>query len=611
MISLCIVAVISFASYANVFSTQTEKRLNELKTDVAERVRTDSEIFRLAEDNLKVFEKEFMQLYLSDAKVTKEEFWSCYFVDAQGATRMKREYFDGLYGKDGNYIYGMSSFIGNNQRVDDPDFQRRLVLANRVLTRLGPAWVNRFANVHVAFPENAITLFYPEEPWGLNARADLPMNELGVIGAVSKQKNPERRSIWSGLYFDETAKKWMITYMDPVDYDGRHLITPGHDLYLTDLMERLVESSNDGTYNFIIRKDGYLVAHPSNPSDAQKWVGQLSLDKIDIPSVKEAYQRIREEIKDETAEVRIIQNKTHDSYLAVGMIRGPEWYFVRVLPVAKIRDAAHQEARRVFVEGMTVLFAVLLVVYSVMRYQAEKPLQQLTHAAEVIGSGEYGEVAEGRIPLPVQLNNEIGLLSTRFVEMAGSVKDAKENLERIVEERTQALEKANADLMEMSLLDGLTGIHNRRSFDRSLAHIFSDAKQGLGTFSVMMLDIDYFKSYNDTYGHAEGDGALKAIAAAIKGTIREEDRCFRYGGEEFVVIFNDANATAAEGIAERIIQSVHRLGIAHSESPYGIITVSGGIAEYDDAYAKPEEIVKAADQKLYIAKNKGRNRIAL
>jgi len=235
----------------------------------------------------------------------------------------------------------------------------------------------------------------------------------------------------------------------------------------------------------------------------------------------------------------------------------------------------------------------------------------LTYAAEVIGRGEYKEVAEEKMQLPVNLNNEIGLLAKRFVGMAIKIQNSQENLERIVEERTNALEKANADLIEMSLLDGLTGIHNRRSLDRSMERIFSDAKAGLGTFSVMMIDIDFFKNYNDRYGHAEGDGVLKEIAKTIKDTIREEDRVFRYGGEEFVVILKDADGTLAKLIGERILQGIQNCNIAHDKSPYGIITISGGIEEYNTAFVNPEEIIRSADLKLYIAKNEGRNRLKL
>ncbi len=609
LMSVCIVTLITFISYFNVYHKQTAKNLEDLQRYVSERVRTDSEIFKLAEDNLKVFEKEFLKLYHSDVKVSDAEFWSYYFTDDKKATRMQRKYFDGIFDNEQNYIYGISSFIGNNQSVADPDFQRRLILTYKVLAKLGPAWVNRFANVHVAYPENAITLFYPEEPWGLKARADLPMNELGVIKAVNTKNNPERKSIWSGLYYDETVEKWMITYMDPVDDGGRHLITPGHDLYLSDLVDRLVEDNNDGTYNFIIRKDGYLVAHPSDPTDDQKWVGQLSLDEIKIPSVIEAYKLIQEEINGDAQEVRIIRNKAHDSYLAVGQIEGPNWYFIRVFPMKNIRSAAHNVALEVFISGMLILFTILLIVYIVMGRQAEKPLKRLSLAAEAIGKGQYKEVAESEILLPVELNNEIGLLSRRFVEMAANIQDSKENLERIVEERTRALEQANSDLMEMSLLDGLSGIHNRRSFDRSISRVFADARQSMGTFCLMMADIDFFKKYNDCYGHAEGDKVIRAIAETLKASIREEDRVFRYGGEEFAVIFSHADSSTANAIARRIMKAIQDLNIAHCESPYGFITISGGIVEFSSTYSNLEEIIKAADQKLYAAKDEGRNLI--
>jgi diguanylate cyclase (GGDEF)-like protein len=499
--------------------------------------------------------------------------------------------------------------MGNNQKVKEPDFQRRLILASKVLSRLGPAWVNRFANVHVAYPENAITLFYPAEPWGLNARADLPMNELGVIRAVNKKENPERKAIWSGLYYDETAQKWTVTYMKPLDEGDRHLITPAHDIYLTDLVDRLVGNDEDGTYNYIIRKDGYLVAHPSGPTDEQKWVGQLSLDKINIPSVKEAYKLIQEEMGGDFSKVKIIKNKAHDSYLAVGQFEGPEWLLVRVFPMHNIKEAAHAAAREIFVEGIIILSIILLVVFYVMKYQAENPLKQLTSAAESIGRGEYREVAEQTIKLPVKLKNEIGLLSIRFVEMATNIRDTRENLERIVEERTKALEQSNAALVEMSLLDGLTGIHNRRSFDRSIGRTFSDAKDCVGKFSIMMADIDFFKNYNDTYGHAEGDKVLKIIAKTFKDNIREEDRVFRYGGEEFVVIFSHADVMIAKDVAERIMKAIQDLHIIHQQSPYGFVTISGGIEEFQKEYISPEIMTRVADEKLYRAKKEGRNRI--
>lgn len=176
-----------------------------------------------------------------------------------------------------------------------------------------------------------------------------------------------------------------------------------------------------------------------------------------------------------------------------------------------------------------------------------------------------------------------------------------------MEERTKALEKANNDLMKLSFLDGLTGIHNRRAFDKSINDVFLEAKRELGTFSVMMLDIDFFKSYNDRYGHAEGDEIIKKVANTFKDNIRKEDRVFRYGGEEFIVIFNNLEISMAKEVGEGMIKAIQNLNIPHEESPYGVITVSAGITEYNNTFNGPEEIIKGADKKLYMAKGKGRN----
>lgn len=152
---------------------------------------------------------------------------------------------------------------------------------------------------------------------------------------------------------------------------------------------------------------------------------------------------------------------------------GPDWY----LPMKNLRSAAHLAAGKAFVEGMVILFTILFIIYYVMKYQAERHLKQLRYAAEAVGRGEYEKVAEEEIRLPIEIGNKIGLLSRSFIQMTTNIKNSKENLERIVEEKTKALEKANNDLMKLSLLDGLTGIHNRRAFNNSINDIFLEAKR--------------------------------------------------------------------------------------------------------------------------------------
>lgn len=610
IVYLIIMAIAAFLTYLISHKLFENEAVKDMKNSLSERVLMESEIFNLARDNLEIFKNEYLKLYTSEIEVSEEEFWKYYFVDDEGATRMKKEYFDGLFSEDGIYRYGMSSFIGNNQPVDDPDFRRRLVLAYKLLSQLGPAWIDRFANVHASFPENGIIVFWPGEPWGLEAKADLKMNELSVIESTLKEFNPERKPVWTGLYYDETANEWMITYEVPVDYEGKHLLNPSHDVYLTDLMERLIAKEPNGVYNFIIRKDGYLVAHPADPKEEQKWVGMLSLDKIEMPSVVQAYEIISENIND-SGSVQIFESKETNTYLAVDEIEEPGWWLVEVYPRKIINDFANMVSLYVILFGAVFLFVVLLIVYLTIHITASKPLKQLRFAVNLVSRGEFKRIADEEVPLPTKTKNEIGLFANSFVSMARNIQETNKNLERLVEERTRELEEANSSLRKLSLLDGLTGIHNRRSFDRDLKNVFNDADKDVGRFSLLMSDIDGFKIFNDTYGHAEGDKILIKIAAVLNDQIRDMDRAYRFGGDEFAIIFNNADLETSKIVTERIIKKINELNIPNVKAKNSIITLSAGIAECSKECKSAESLLKRADENLYKSKSDGGNRVTI
>ena len=247
-----VVGALTTLAYSFIHTETQTRLLDNLSDWVVERARNDSVVFELAQENLARFSSEFLRLYTSDIEVSEEDFWSYYETDEDNAVRMRRDFYDGTYMDDGLYYEGLTSFIGNNQSVD-ADLQRRLVLSSRLLAQLGPAWITRFENVHVTFPENAIAIYAPGTPWGLEAAPDLPMNELGVIRSMQQSENPDRAPGWSGLYYDETAEEWALTYQVPLDLNGRHLINPSHDVPLTEMMQKLVEDNQDGGYNLIFR----------------------------------------------------------------------------------------------------------------------------------------------------------------------------------------------------------------------------------------------------------------------------------------------------------------------------------------------------------------------
>jgi diguanylate cyclase (GGDEF)-like protein len=166
-------------------------------------------------------------------------------------------------------------------------------------------------------------------------------------------------------------------------------------------------------------------------------------------------------------------------------------------------------------------------------------------------------------------------------------------------------------LKRMSLTDFLTGISNRRFFDEFTAREWKRACREKNSISAMMIDIDFFKGYNDTYGHHEGDKCLVAVAQAINGAAsRPGDLTARYGDEEFVVVLGSTRPEGCLFLAERIRKSVESLGLPHASSPFGIVTVSIGMATMDATPDRSEiDLVEQADQALYDAKHQGRNRV--
>ncbi len=178
---------------------------------------------------------------------------------------------------------------------------------------------------------------------------------------------------------------------------------------------------------------------------------------------------------------------------------------------------------------------------------------------------------------------------------------------------TRKLDSANQELKRLTSLDGLTGIANRRHFDSMLEREWRRAMRQGDEVSILMCDIDFFKQYNDAYGHQSGDECLRLFAQTLSGTMdRGGDLLARYGGEEFAAVLPSTALRGAVHVAEQMRKAIDRLKIEHKETPFGYITASFGIAS---AVAMPEtdpqDIVGAADRALYKAKHNGRNRVCI
>jgi diguanylate cyclase (GGDEF)-like protein len=187
-------------------------------------------------------------------------------------------------------------------------------------------------------------------------------------------------------------------------------------------------------------------------------------------------------------------------------------------------------------------------------------------------------------------------------------------LYRQLEDTNQKLEEVNQILQRLALVDGLTQVANRRCFDETLVHEWQRVSTESGSISLIFVDIDYFKRYNDTYGHLAGDQCLKQVAQTVsKAVPRPADLVARYGGEEFVVLLPGTNLAGANQVAEAIKAAMKRLDLAHSSSPLDRkMTLSLGISCLNPSqHSSPMTLIRLADKALYLAKESGRDRICM
>ncbi|MDC7220587.1 MAG: diguanylate cyclase [Spirochaetales bacterium] len=216
---------------------------------------------------------------------------------------------------------------------------------------------------------------------------------------------------------------------------------------------------------------------------------------------------------------------------------------------------------------------------------------------------------------------EVFLLSLALSDRINTIKNEKMEAERKystqletkVEERTEALIKANRELEEISKTDGLTGLYNRRFFDANLSDHWKHHTRSRHQISLLMCDIDYFKQYNDSYGHQAGDDCLRDVAEALQKSVsRPHDFVARYGGEEFTIILPDTDSEGALEVGKRITQAIEDLEIPHEySSAASNLTLSIGIATMvPDRNQKQSDLLKLADMALYKSKHDGRNLIS-
>jgi len=208
------------------------------------------------------------------------------------------------------------------------------------------------------------------------------------------------------------------------------------------------------------------------------------------------------------------------------------------------------------------------------------------------------------VDLPVASRGELGYLTEVFNYMVARLRQGREELDAI----NKTLSEKNRELERLSVTDGLTGLYNRSHLMQTLANETARARRHRRPFSVLMIDIDHFKRYNDSFGHLAGDALLSKLASVFTKSIRTVEYAARYGGEEFLIMLPETEPDGAVDAAERIRSQVAKGTSGDGNAGQGV-TVSIGVAGYPEHGDTPEKIIASADAALYQAKRDGRDRV--
>ncbi len=281
----------------------------------------------------------------------------------------------------------------------------------------------------------------------------------------------------------------------------------------------------------------------------------------------------------------------------------------------------------IFISAAIKASALWFIFLYVLRRWLRRPLMQLTDFVKHLDIANLGDQVfvlkdAGRHELHF-LADTVNITAQKLhrsigqnLELYQALKDEQlalkglnESLERRVAQRTEQLQELNQKLAELSITDGLTEIGNRRRFDEVLASEWNRAERLGQPLSMALLDVDWFKKYNDHYGHVAGDECLRRVARVLADHARRAgDLAARYGGEEFAIIMPAADSSTALTLAQAICDAIHQQEMPHALSEFGCVTVSIGVATMQpDKNLIPTALTNLADQALYRAKSEGRN----
>ncbi len=419
-------------AYSQTLSSITAESLAGVEKYAQLRAQREKGIFLLAEEDHMLLKQALLSdLKAKDDQDPKVAFDRLFVRMTDGTIRNRPENFD--------IQKSPGIFLGKNVNID-ADMQRRVMTYFDLLSAYGPAWRNRFVNTYMQIPENGIAIYMPTYPWVKNAPSDesFRVTDDESFYITDKAHNPKRETVWTGIYYDQVARAWMASCVTPVDVDGRHIATIGHDMLIGELQNRTINDALEGTYNMIFRDDGRLLVHPNFMRQIQQGQGKFDIFHSGDRHLRSIFGLV---VKRSNNQI-MVDNPQYDEYLAVTKIDGPDWYLVTVFPKSFLQRKAFGTVRLILLLGLLSLLIEVIVVFLIFYRQISAPLTKLMRATESIAAGNLN------IALDETQQNELGRLAYLFNKMAQQLRESFNILAKTNEELELRVEKRTIELKE-------------------------------------------------------------------------------------------------------------------------------------------------------------------
>lgn len=617
-----------FTSLSNQTSKQALENMQTMSLKVSEQV--DAELKKV-QNTTKIIADAYMRNYESITKNNNYSVkeWKNKMIEN---THTRSFIHDGINSsKTPHLSHELQSFVDKTTNFDK-EVASRLQTAQSIKELFYGMYKNyNYSYIYISTFNNIIHI-YPTVHLSYEKHASSATTQHWYEAADFKNKTFG----WEEPYSDLGGVGQMVTVSYPF-YDKNQKLqgVVSHDITIQQILERFMKNIElyKGSTLLVISKNAKAIS-----TNNQKYNNEIEiknknsyrgllyyLKDEDLKKVKEKNKDLvnseHKWINDISSKaLKILKNKQYDSFeyisneedekkYQVSAVKIPttNWIIINSVPNEIILGELNNSNKQMQI-AIAILLAILYLTIGIVYYiRFFVPIEEITKITD--------KIAQGNLNHKVQTNysGEIGRLFNNYSKMIKHLLLAKEltnkyntQLEEEIQRRTAQIEEKNNQLLQLATTDTLTKLYNRNKLDEVLISEINRANRSTKAFGIMLIDIDYFKTVNDIYGHQIGDIVLKEFAQILKSNSRKTDTLGRWGGEEFLIICSETNQEGILTLANKIKNKIENHNFTIKESK----TASFGIAMHKK-YITLDELIRKADEALYKAKNNGRNRIEI